>query len=73
MLFRKKKTVPLKDHKRVVSQLRSEIVRKDRIIQELKAKNEIVLNSSLKQAKKNSEILQIVKELRNKMKDKKIF
>ena len=59
MLFftkKKKTSVPLAEHRRIVSQLRDEIRRKDAIILDMRQQNEVLLSSSLKQAKKNDEM-----------------
>ena len=68
IFFKKKKTVPLKEHRRIVFALRNEIKRKDELIKELMQKNELVFKSSLKQAMRNKEILDIVDKLKEKVK-----
>lgn len=48
------KVILLKDHEREVNYLHEEILRRDKLIEKLKAENDILIKTSLKRAEKQN-------------------
>lgn len=56
-----RKSINIKEHKRIVEQLSEEIVRKDSQIKALRERNDILINTTVKQAAKITDLLERIK------------
>ncbi|MFP4111935.1 MAG: hypothetical protein ACLFUO_02970 [Candidatus Woesearchaeota archaeon] len=61
-----RKSVEMKEHKRIVGQLSEELKRKDDTIDALKEKNNLLLNTTVRQAEKISELIEKLKKINNR-------
>ena len=62
------KMVPLRDHRRIVRTLHEQIARERKRIEEINREKELLFRSSIKQATKNSELLERIEDIEKKVK-----
>jgi polyhydroxyalkanoate synthesis regulator phasin len=64
-----KTEIPIDEHKRILKTLTEEIVRKDDMIGYLQERNDILVNTTINQASKITELLERIKKLNSEVLD----